>query len=116
MTEIDTNIVVTLITCPAEPAPGLATKLIEERLAACVNIIPAVESVYRWQGKIETGTESLLMVKTTRAVIERLVERVKELHPYSCPEIITLPVTGGLGEYLSWVASETGISDKQADE
>lgn len=90
-----------------ETASRIARKLVEERLAACVNILPAVSSVYRWQGKIEEATEVPLLAKTTQQVYPRLERRLKELHPYEVPEIVAWDITAGLPAYLTWVAGET---------
>ncbi|MFQ5608528.1 MAG: divalent-cation tolerance protein CutA, partial [Candidatus Zixiibacteriota bacterium] len=98
---------VTLITCPSQDAEKIARALVEECLAACVNIIPQALSVYRWENKIESDSESILIVKSTSERHEELSRRVMELHPYSCPEIIALPVSEGLESYLSWVVGET---------
>src|ERR1044072_5143964 len=86
-------------------ASQVARKLVEEKLAACANILPAVESIYRWQGKIETGTETLVLFKTTEEGYDRLQTSLRELHPYEVPEIIAVPVDRGLPDYLEWVAS-----------
>jgi periplasmic divalent cation tolerance protein len=86
-------------------AERIATTLVEERLAACVNIIPGVLSVYRWEGKVEKGEELLLLIKTTRQVsMPRIRERLLTLHPYDVPEFLLVPVTSGLEKYLAWVA------------
>lgn len=93
-----------LCTCPdRETALRLAETLVEERLAACVSLLPGLTSVYRWEGQIHRDTETLLLVKTTLPRVERLIERVSELHPYEVPEIIAIPVTEGLSHYLSWI-------------
>ena len=89
-------------------APRLARQLVEERLAACVNIIPGVRSFYRWQGKLYDDMECTLLCKTTEAGLPALTERLREIHPYELPEIITLEVTGGLPAYLEWVAGSVG--------
>lgn len=91
-------------------AERIARALVEERLAACVNLLPGVTSVYRWQGAVETAGEVLLLAKTVPAQLEALTARVAELHPYEVPEVIALDVSGGLPAYLQWIASETGGS------
>lgn len=97
-----------LITGPDEKVGrDLARTLVEERLAACVNIISGVRSVYRWEGKIEDDPEVLLVVKTTTEKADLLIDRVAELHPYDLPEVLILEVEKGLPGYLSWVAQET---------
>lgn len=102
------DLCVILITVPnAEVGERLARALVEERLAACVNRIPGLISVYRWQGKIERDPEELLVVKTRQELVSAVSERVKTLHPYQVPEIISLPVKDGSAAYLEWVAAET---------
>ena len=101
-----TRIVVVLVTCPT-PAVGrrLARELVRLRLAACVNVLPGVESVFRWQGKVDRSREALLVIKTTRARLARLTRTVVALHPYDLPEVIALPLIAGHPPYLRWVAS-----------
>ena len=100
--------IVTLITAPnEEEASRISHTLVGERLAACVNIIPAVRSIYRWEGRVEDEKEVLLIVKTKRVLFEPLQKRVKELHSYSVPEIIALPLVEGNEQYLSWLGQET---------
>ncbi len=89
-----------------EEAEHLARSLVEERLAACVNRIKSVQSVYRWQGKVEQSEEELLVIKTKKSLFRRLEERVRELHSYSVPEVIALPVVKGSPAYLRWLADE----------
>lgn len=88
-------------------AERIARALVEERLAACVNLLPGITSVYRWQGSVETGGEVLLLAKTVPARLQALTARVAELHPYEVPEVIALEVSGGLPAYLQWIAGET---------
>lgn len=90
-------------TCPADAAGSLAEALVGARLAACVNQIAPVHSTYRWQGAIESASETLLAIKTTAARFEALQARLRELHPYDLPEVIATPVSAGLPEYLAWV-------------
>jgi periplasmic divalent cation tolerance protein len=85
----------------------LAQALIERRLAACVNILAACTSVYRWKGVLETATEVTLLVKTRAEIYDEVQAAIKSLHPYELPEIIAVPVERGLPEYLAWVNSET---------
>lgn len=100
------GVLLTLCTCPdSQSADAIATDLVEQRLAACVNILPGLTSVYRWEGKIEHDAEVMLLIKTTDQQIETLTTRVHELHPYELPEIIAVPVTRGLPQYLEWVST-----------
>jgi len=87
-----------------QEARNIATALVERQLAACVNIIPRIASVYRWQGKIEEADEWLLIVKTTPAAFERVRDAIKELHPYEVPECISIPIEDGSPAYLKWIA------------
>jgi periplasmic divalent cation tolerance protein len=95
------------------PAEGehLARALVEERLAACVNRIAPVQSVYRWQGKVEQSEEQLLIIKTRKALFTTLGKRVRELHSYSVPEIIALPIIDGSDDYLQWLDEQVGGSE-----
>ncbi len=88
-------------------AQQLATALVSGKLAACVNIIPSVWSVYHWQGTVEKAVENLLIIKTSEGRLDELMDRLRELHPYDLPEIIALPVETGLPEYLKWVVEST---------
>ena len=97
---------VVLVTCPnARHAARLATALVQRRLAACVNLVPRVDSVFWWAGKVARAREVLLMAKTTSARFPQLERAVRSLHPYQVPEIIALPVARGHAAYLKWVAS-----------
>jgi periplasmic divalent cation tolerance protein len=99
---------VVLVTVPnRETGRSIAEGLVQERLAACVNLVPGLLSIYRWQGKIEREPEELLVIKTRREHLDRLIERVRALHPYTVPEILALPVTAGSPGYLEWLAQET---------
>ena len=102
------KIVVVLVTCPTiAVARRLARQMVRQRVAACVNVIPRVESVFRWKGKIERCPESLLVMKTTAQSVTRLRRAVIALHPYDVPEFIALPVVVGHPPYLAWVRSST---------
>ena len=97
-----------LTNCPDEEAANtIALAIVEARLAACVNILPRVQSIYRWQGRIESATEIPLFIKSTAANYPALEAAIQKLHPYDIPEIIALPVERGLPAYLNWVAAET---------
>lgn len=98
-----------LSNCP-DPmvAETLARTLVERRLAACVNILAPCRSVYQWQGTIEAAEEIPVLIKTTADAYPALEAAIAELHPYSVPEIIALPITAGAAPYLAWLAGETG--------
>lgn len=97
-----------LCTCPdAASAQTIATALVQARLAACVNILPGLRSVYRWEGRVEQAEEVLLLAKTTPALFEQLKDRIVTLHPYRVPEILGFQSTTGLAQYLRWIAAET---------
>jgi periplasmic divalent cation tolerance protein len=103
-----TEYITVFITAPnEEEAARISHAIVGERLAACVNIIRSVRSIYRWQGRIEDEQEVLMFVKTKRTLFERLQGRVKELHSYAVPEIIGLPVVEGSKQYLDWLGQET---------
>jgi periplasmic divalent cation tolerance protein len=102
---------IVLTTCPDESvAQQIASTLVSEKLAACVNIIPGLTSVYEWQGNIEQDNELLLLIKTRQALSDQLFDRIQALHPYELPEIITVPIEGGLPAYLDWILKTTGKS------
>jgi periplasmic divalent cation tolerance protein len=88
-------------------AEALASALVEARLAACASLTPGVQSVYRWQGKIERANEVTLTIKTTQRHYAALEAAIRAAHPYELPEIIALPVVAGLSSYLQWVVAET---------
>ena len=95
------------ITTPSrDEAEKIARALVEEKLAACVNIMPGVESLYRWQGKIEKNQECALIAKTSSAIFDALQKRVKELHSYHCPCITAWPIVKGNEEYLKWLGND----------
>lgn len=104
-----TQLLVVLVTTPTiQAARQLALTLVKEHHAACCNILPAVQSVYRWEGTIEEAEEVLMLVKTTPDQYIHLQQRIQELHPYSVPEIIAVPVVTGLKDYISWVRDAVG--------
>ncbi len=105
-----TDKIVVLSTCSAaEEARKLARYLIEQRLAACVNVIRAVDSFYRWQGKVQEDAEFLLVVKTSRELFSKLRSEWEKLHSYEIPELIALPIVDGSPNYLNWMAGELGV-------
>lgn len=109
MTNPPSDLILVLITAPSvEVAEQLARKLLQERLAACVNLFSNVHSLYWWQGEIQSDTETLLMVKTRRQGFEAcFIPFVKSHHPYQVPEILALPILTGNNDYLQWVIQET---------
>jgi periplasmic divalent cation tolerance protein len=106
---MDSQPLVIYCTCPDQAtAERIAETLVDERLAACVNLVPGLTSIYRWQGQIQRDAEWLLIIKTRRAVYSLLEARLRELHPYEVPEIIALPIQAGLADYLDWIVDSTG--------
>ena len=98
------SVTVSFVTCASkEQAERIARALVEEKLAACVNIVPSVTSVYVWEGRLTVEPETLLIIKSTADRSERLVRRVRELHSYAVPEVVTLAVASGNPDYLRWV-------------
>jgi periplasmic divalent cation tolerance protein len=107
----DTEAIVVLLTAASsEEAARLAEMLIGSQLAACVQIMPAMESVYRWQGKIERQSEVLLIAKTVRSRFEELEREVRALHSYETPEIVALPVTASSAPYLKWLSTSVAAT------
>ena len=96
-----------VLTTVAKPDEGerLANLIVESELAACVQILPPMSSIYRWEGKLEKASETLLLIKTTRAAYPALENLIKQKHPYQTPEIISLPVETGLKDYLDWLTA-----------
>lgn len=106
-----TEFIVVLTTFPADADfETFASTLINERLAACVNVLPPMRSIYTWQGKIERADERQLLIKTQTDCVHQLESRLKELHRYEIPEFLVVPVLDGSREYLSWIASSTDVS------
>jgi periplasmic divalent cation tolerance protein len=100
--------VIALTTLPADGnVEQLAERLVEERLAACVSILPPMRSVYRWQGAIERADERQLLIKTTTARLTELEARLRQLHSYDVPEFIVVPIAQGSADYLSWLSAST---------
>jgi periplasmic divalent cation tolerance protein len=91
-----------------EEAKKLSTALVNENLAACVNTVQGVRSVYRWQGEVYEATEWLLIIKSHKTVLDRMIQRIRSLHSYEVPEIIALPIVGGSEDYLNWLETNIG--------
>ncbi len=106
-TELVTEFVVVLCTAPACGAEKIARPLVEERLAACVNV-SQVRSYFTWEGKLSQNNEELMIIKTERRMIEPLKRRIKELHSYQLPEIIVLPIVEGDAAYMQWISDSVG--------
>jgi periplasmic divalent cation tolerance protein len=108
MPESVSEAVIVLTNLPdRESAMKLARELVERRLAACVNVLGDISSVYRWQGRVATETEVPLLIKTRRSLYERVEAAISALHPYELPEIVAVPIGRGLAAYLEWVVAET---------
>jgi periplasmic divalent cation tolerance protein len=102
------KVVVFVTTSGEEEAEKIASLLLEQRRAACVSVVPRVNSRFWWQGKLDSAQESLLIIKTRAALVPELTEIVKKAHSYTVPEIVALPIVGGNRDYLNWVDQETG--------
>ena len=100
------DIVVLITTSSEEEAHSIASLLLNQRKAACVNIVPGVDSLFWWQGKIDSAQENLLIVKTKASLLPEVVSLVKRNHSYEVPEVIGLPIIGGNEDYLRWLDSE----------
>lgn len=106
---METEFLVIYCTCPDRSVADLiATAVIEKRLAACVNVMPDITSVYRWQGQVRRDAELLLIIKTHYSMYATLEARIRELHPYEVPEIIALPIVQGARSYLDWITNSVG--------
>ena len=103
------KIVVLATASSAEQADRIARHLIEQRLAACVNILPGVQSVYRWHGAIEQSSETMLVIKSSRPLFDSLVEAIKSVHSYEVPEVIALPIVVGSEAYMNWLQVELEV-------
>jgi periplasmic divalent cation tolerance protein len=100
--------IIVLVTCPdKESANKISSSLIEKKLAACVNTINNVESIFRWKGKIERNSENLLIIKSKKRLLKKLIMDVQQNHPYQLPEILALPIIGGSKAYINWLNNET---------
>jgi periplasmic divalent cation tolerance protein len=109
---VTTTVVVLSTAGSREEAERIASALVDERLAACVNVVDGVTSIYRWQGKVERAAEVLLVIKTRRASSSRLMARLGELHSYDVPEAIVLPIAAGSRPYLQWLLAETASTPR----
>jgi periplasmic divalent cation tolerance protein len=105
-------IVVLVTASNPEEAARLAQALVDERLAACVNVVPGLRSVYRWQGRVEEADEVLVIIKTARHLLPATTRRVESLHSYTVPEVIALPIIGGAAPYLEWLAGQVRREDE----
>ncbi len=111
-----TDKIVVLSSCgSAEEAETIARKLVETGVAACVNILPAVRSIYRWQGQIENAQECMLLIKSTRAKFEGLSAELQNVHSYQVPEIIAVQLVAGSQAYLDWIDREVSQTSPDAD-
>lgn len=109
--------VIALVTAPdRESGEALARALVEERLAACANLLPGVTSLFRWEGAVQRETEVLLVLKTTSELAPRLTTRVPELHPYDVPEVLVISVAGGHGPYIDWIRDCVAGVGRSAEE
>ncbi len=101
------EVLIVFCTCGAEDeAIRIASAVVEERLAACVNILPGIQSIYRWQGAVERARELLLLIKTTEAQFDALQDRIQALHSYDTPEVVAITVVGGSERYLAWLREQ----------
>lgn len=102
------DLVLALSTAPdAEHAARIARALVDERLIACASLVPGLTSIYRWQGEVQSDAEVLLLMKTRRALVPHLKERLPQLHPYQVPELVVTEISDGLAPYCAWVRGET---------
>ncbi|HKY91746.1 MAG TPA: divalent-cation tolerance protein CutA [Nevskiaceae bacterium] len=103
----DASALVALVTCPPDRADAIARALVEARVAACVNVVPAIASTYRWKDEVCRDDEALLIIKTRRERFEDLKREVLRVHPYELPEVIAPDVAAGHAPYLAWIAANT---------
>lgn len=107
--KMDDQVLVVLVTAPTmDEAARLGRALVEERLAACANLVPGIRSIYRWQDVMQDDAEVLLVIKTTGSMWHKLQQRVAELHSYQTPEVLALPVEHGAPAYLHWLGGQVG--------
>lgn len=109
---METDYVLVMTTLPADAdADAFAHTLVEARLAACVNVLPMMDSIYRWEGQVSRDGERQLLIKTSRLLVTQLWEHVRKLHPYDMPEFIVLPIVDGNDAYLRWVGESTRTTE-----
>lgn len=109
MVDAASPFVIVLTTFPADgDAEMVARTLVEERLVACVNILPVMDSVYRWEGNIDQSRERQVVMKTAQDRVDELTRRLEELHPFEVPELLVVPVSGGGDRYLAWIRESVG--------
>ncbi len=101
------ELIVLITVSSNDEAEKVGATLVEEHLAACVNIMPGIRSIFFWEGKVQDEQELILLCKSTQQLLDKLISRVKELHSYTVPEILALPIIGGSADYLSWVRDTT---------
>jgi len=102
------DVIVVMVTVPsADKGAEIGRALVAERLCACVNVLPGLRSIYRWEGQVTEDAEALCLIKTRRSLFEPLRDRVLALHPYSVPEIVALDITQGSAPYLRWIVDAT---------
>jgi periplasmic divalent cation tolerance protein len=102
-----TSTMIYITTSSRDEALRIGRTVVADRLAACANVLPGVTSVYRWQGEVQEDGETALILKTRSDLVERITQRVKELHSYDCPCVVALPIAGGNPDFLQWIAEET---------
>jgi len=100
---MEKKVIIFTTTETEKEAEKIANALLEDRIAACVNIIPKIRSRYWWQGKIEKSEETLLLIKTKENLVSRVEERIKSLHSYECPEVVAIEISEGSADYLDWI-------------
>ncbi|MBL1142038.1 MAG: divalent-cation tolerance protein CutA [Proteobacteria bacterium] len=104
----DVNYILVITTCPGSiSSKKVAQELVTEKLAACVNIVPGVQSFFSWVGKVDSANEHMLVIKSTLNNYAALEKRIKKIHPYELPEIIAVPIETGLAGYLDWISKNT---------
>jgi len=101
------EIIVFISAASKDEAARIGTALVNEHIAACVNILPQIRSLFFWEGRIQDESETLIVVKSRLSLLDRIIARVKELHSYTVPEVIAIPVIGGSPEYLRWLKNST---------